>query len=123
VIGAHPLGQVWKYVDLVDSLVAGKTCLTYLIERIERIQDQVNRVGNGGGILLIRLFVLVLLIPLLLLDLFSASSALCFQRWVDGHTLFRLSHHKAATPRMIRAATTGPAITPGLIDLPLELEG
>jgi hypothetical protein len=65
VIEVHPLGQVWKYVDLVGSFVAGKTCRICLIELIELIQDQVNRVANGGGIRLIRLYVLVLLVPLL----------------------------------------------------------
>jgi hypothetical protein len=123
VIEVHLLGLIWKCVDLVGSFVAGKTCLTYLIELIERIQDQVSRVANGGGIRLIRLFVLVLLAPLLLLDPFSTSLALTIIVWETRPTLFRLSHHKAATPRMIRATTTGPAITPGLIDLPLELEG
>jgi hypothetical protein len=71
VIEVDPLVLVWKYVDLVGSSVAGRTCLTYLIEQIERIQDQVNRVANVGGIRLIRLFVLVLLVLLLLPDPFS----------------------------------------------------
>lgn len=38
-------------------------------------------------------------------------------------TLFRLNHQRATTPRMTKAATTGPAMTPGLIDLPPELAG
>jgi hypothetical protein len=71
VIEVHPLVLVWKYVDLVGSFVAGRTCLTYLIELIEQIRDLVNRVANVGGTRLIRLYVRVLLIPLLLLDLFS----------------------------------------------------
>jgi len=71
VIEVHLLVPIWKYVDLVGSFVAEKTCLTCLIEQIEQIQDQVIRVANGGGILLIRLFVRVLLAPRLLPGPFS----------------------------------------------------
>jgi len=42
---------------------------------------------------------------------------------VSDPTLFRLNHHRAATPNIIKAATTGPAMTPGLIDFPPELAG
>lgn len=76
VIEVHHLVPIWKYVDHVGSFVAGKTYLTCLIEQIEQIQDQVNRVANEGGILLIRLFVLVLLAPRLLPGPFSTRLAL-----------------------------------------------
>ena len=76
VIVVHPLVPIWKYVDLVGNCVVEKICLTCLIELIEQIQDQVNRVANVGGNRLILLFVLFLLVPRLWPSPFSTSLAL-----------------------------------------------
>jgi hypothetical protein len=116
----EPLGPNGKHVVIVIwSCIVLKIDLT---SQTSPNQDQVNQVVNSSGNQQLRLYVLFLPILPLLPNPFSALSALSHLR-NSGLTLFRLNHHNAATPSMIKAATTGPAMTPGLIDFPPELAG
>lgn len=117
-------------VVVVDVGVVGMIVLNDLIGQNERIQVLEILDEIGGEIQQLRPCVLFGRVLPLELGPFSTKRIseqsktqhlpghISIKRWL---TLFLLRYQSATTPRMTRAATTGPAMTPGLIDLPPEL--